>query len=315
VSPSPPVQASRIARNLSIQAELLRVCRTLSERGIDSIVLKGVPLAHRVWGGLGRRERAMLDNDVLVRVADVGKAASVLEALGYRPFQNRPLPSRFDVEFELAFVTRTNSGALFVDLHWAPFPPLLYPVSEELVWRRTEFFELDGLELRVLDPAMTLVELASHFAQHTFSAAWVLKDLAAAWNTWSERIDREDLQRLAEETGLVHALDFALGAAEDLALLQAPPPPRVSQRAQRLRALLPAERLADARPRHDYVRAMLALSLAPLPQIPRWLRYQVFPPIEQMAAIYESPVSTALYLRYATRPWRPLGRLLARRRP
>jgi hypothetical protein len=288
----------------------LRTCRALQERRIEVIVLKGAPLARRIFGSIGRREHLMMDNDLLVRSADLTRAVETLADLGYQVSRPRPLPTRLDVEFQLALTTLRHETLLRAEVHWAPFPPLLYPVAEELVWQRIERFDFGGLALQVFDPAMTLVHLASHFAQHGFSAQWVLRDLAQAFNTWHQRIEPKDLADLAERTGLIHALDFSLGAAQDCQLLKASPPSFGSARAAHLRKLLPADHLSDKRPRHDYVRALLAATLADSQRIPGWLRHQLFPPIEQMADIYGTTVSPSLYFRYATRLWRPLFRAL-----
>ena len=95
-------------------------------------------------------------------------------------------------------------------------------------------------------------------------------------------------------------------------MLAAPAPELRSRRAARLRRLLPAERLFTARPEVDHTRMLLALLLASPRRIPRWARNLLFPPLENMAVIHGRPVSAALYLRYLTRPLRPVARMLGR---
>jgi hypothetical protein len=165
---------------------------------------------------------------------------------------------------------------------------------------------------RVFDRPLTIIHLAAHFAQHLFAVRSILDDVAAAWNCWGAAIDHEDLVALAGAAELTAVLDFALSSAVDLGMLALPTPELRSPRAARLRRLLPAERLFTERPEVDHMRMLLALLLASPWRIPRWARNLLFPPIENMSVIVGRPVSPALYLRYFTRPLRPLGRLLGK---
>ncbi|MGH7856329.1 MAG: nucleotidyltransferase family protein, partial [Candidatus Binatia bacterium] len=256
--------------------------------------------------------RSMVDNDVMVRRRDVARARDVLISLGYEPLPFRDLAADLRTNFQYPMSRRVPGGAPAVaEIHWSAFPPDLYPVSEELLWRHVEPFELRGERLTVFDRPMTIVHLASHFAQHRFSEPRILRDLAAAWNLWGGSIDRSVLFEIARETGLLHALDYTFLSAADRGLLQAEPPRIGSRRAARLRRWLPASRLGEARPRHDYARMLLSLLLVDPRRLPRWILRRGFPPIETMAVIYGRPPSPALYLRYLTRPFRPLRRMLS----
>src|SRR5207244_2533475 len=95
----------------------------------------------------------------------------------------------------------------------------------------------------------------------------------------------------ADETRLQHAPDFALSSAADLGMLEAPPPPIGSRRSRLLRALLPARRLADERPKRDYQRQLLALLLVEPRRLLSWGRHVLFPPVETIAAIERRPQS------------------------
>jgi putative nucleotidyltransferase-like protein len=70
------------AHNLTLVSELFHIADALEERGIDLIVLKGLPLSKRLFGRIDRRPLA--DNDLLVHVADVPRARKTLRELGYR---------------------------------------------------------------------------------------------------------------------------------------------------------------------------------------------------------------------------------------
>ena len=270
------------------------------------MVLKGSPLARRLYGTLA--SRSMIDNDVLVHKSDASQAVEALSEIGYRPFPFRRIESDLKIDFQFPMTRKTPHGQpVMVDLHWNAYPPNLFPVDEELLWRRVENLELDGTTIKVFDKAMTLVHLASHFVQHRLATPRILDDLAAGWNLWHQNIDEEDLLDLARQTGVIHALDFALSAAAELGVLDTPPPLFGSAKAARLRRLLPARQLLERSSNKSYHRAALSLLLVNPRRIPGWLRLEVFPPVDRMAAIYEEPITPRLYLRYLGRPFRPLS--------
>lgn len=251
----------------------------------------------------------MIDNDIMVHRLDATQAVEVLSEIGYRPLPFRRLESDLKIDFQFPMTRQTLHGQpVTVDLHWNAFPPTLFPVEEELLWRRVEKLELDDTTIEVFDKAMTLVHLASHFVQHRLASPRILDDLAAGWNLWHQDIDEEDLLDLARQTGVIHALDFALSAAAELEVLDTPLPRIGSAKAARLRRVLPAKRLFEKPSRKSYHRAALSLLLVNPIRIPGWLRQEVFPPIDRMAAIYGQPITPRLYLRYLERPFRPLSR-------
>lgn len=304
----------RMARSLRLQAELVAVLRLLEDADVATLVLKGIPLARRVFGSIEARE--MLDNDILIHSKDVDKAVRLLRERGFEPTIERSVDDeKRSGEFRYPLARRLPDGSrTLVELHWNAFPPALNPVPESVLWRRSEPFDLGGAHTLVFDRAMTLIHLASHYGQHRFTEEKILRDVATAWNLWHDEIDTEDLLVLAREHHLEHLLDFSLLAAQDLGLLTAPPPEIKSPRARRLRRLLKSERLHEERPHPDYVRQSMRAILVEPRLVGRWIKDQAFPPIERMAQIYGRDVSPTLYLRYVTRLAQPVTRAVARRR-
>jgi hypothetical protein len=168
--------------------------------------------------------------------------------------------------------------------------------------------QIGELSCRVFDRPMTVVHLAAHFAQSEFNIHQVLRDVACAWNAWYAGSDQREVLALAEATHLEHALDFALHSAVDLGMLDGSVPPIGSRRARLLRALLPASRLFDERPKRDYHRQALALLLVRPSRVLAWVRHGLFPPVETIAAIERRPKSTWLVLWYVARPVRAVSR-------
>jgi hypothetical protein len=312
--PANPVDATTLAVNLALAADLRVLVDALDAAGIDVVVLKGIPLTMRLFGSLGAR--SMIDNDLLVRRGDAERAATVLGSRGYESIDDRKLANQLALDYEFRMRRPLPGGGfLYAELHWTPFSQLLYPVNEEQVWSRVEPYSWDGRTLRVFDRPLTLVHLAAHFMQSDFAIPQVLRDVATAWNRWFADTTAQPAIDLARELGLVHALDFALRSAADLGMLETSAPAIGSRRADRVRRLLPAEKLWTPRPVPDYERWFLALLLANPRRVPRWLWYAMFPPLENLAAIEGAPVSSALRWRYLLRPFRAFARGVDRRRP
>ena len=306
-----PRDPDRLARSLLLEAELFRILGALDARGIPAIVLKGIPLALRLFGAIDARDS--FDNDVLVRRRDAREACLAMAGVGYRSIDDRTIDRQLDVDFQYRMARPVGAaGQVSAELHWSAFPTDLYPVEEEILWAHSEPFDIGSRWARVFDRPLTLIHLAAHFAQHLFAVRSILDDVAVAWNRWGATIDHEDLVALARAAELTAVLAFALGAAADLGMLAVPPPKLRSPRAARLRRLLPAERLFTPRPEVDHVRMLLALLLVSPRRIPRWARNLLFPPIESLSVIVGRPVSPALYLRYFTRPLRPIARMLGK---
>jgi len=261
--------------------------------------------------GLSLDERALHDNDILVRRSDAHAAAGALEALGYQPRGGRSIAAHLRSDFQLAYERQTASGVAVLDLHWAAFTPSLYPVDEALVWSRTETFEHRGQSFIVFDKPLTLVHLAAHYAQHRFTEARIVRQLAAGWNRWHSSIDHDDLRDLAHETGQTDALAYAFLVAR--ADLEAQSPSLVSPVAQRLYRRFPSGRDDAPSPDRDYAGALAAMRLASARRWPAYIANLAFPPIETLSAITGRPIGPALYFEYAARPLRPPWRMLRRR--
>lgn len=273
--------------------------------------MKGPILARRL-GVAAYRRGWIIDNDVLVRRSDVARAVQALGALGYAPRPYLSLESQLAVHFHTALYRVDNDVTVPVEVHWSPFRCPLYPENERLVWQHTELLDVGSRPVRVFDPPLTVVHLASHFVHHRASESRILRDVAWAWNKWQPHIDRSELHALAKAFRLDHALAYSLHIAAERSMLDAPPPFDTTP-AQWLRRLVSAEDVTEVQqPRHDYARMLAMLVIAPPERVPRWLWNLVFPPIDVMASIYDRPATPALYLRYFTRLFRPIGRRMGR---
>lgn len=147
------------------QAEVLQAMVTLRsslmDRGIPFMVLKGLPLADRYWGGVDRR--FVWDLDLLVREADRRGAMETLLQGGFKapPWQVRSSALAFNLLHALEF----TAPGLSVDLHWCfrRRPGIRIDYAE--VWRDARPWRLDTQEYLVPGSSDTLLIMLLGLAQ------------------------------------------------------------------------------------------------------------------------------------------------------
>ncbi len=144
-----------LARNLLLESELRRIVGALADRGIPSIVLKGIPLTLRLHGRIDGRES--FDNDVLVHKVDAPKARDAMSSVGYASVDGRTIERQLEVDYQYRMVRHVGAAGLAsAELHWNAFPPDLYPVDEGILWVHSETFDLGGKWVRVFDELLRL---------------------------------------------------------------------------------------------------------------------------------------------------------------
>ena len=175
---------------------------------IETIALKGLHLAHRLYPSPGLRD--MGDLDLLVRRARVRDADAALRKLGYDP--------EFDPGLiqggSLNAVEYHRDGPLPVHLHWdvsnASLPHFMYRVDLDEIWREAR----DG----ALAPAHLVVTLCEHALKHSYAHLIHLTDIELA----SRNVDWKEVASAARRWGLERAVYYALALLRDLAELESP---------------------------------------------------------------------------------------------
>lgn len=113
--------------------------------GIETMVIKGIPLVSRVYGDMG--DRWMGDADIVVPYASAGRARAELLDLGWAPISDDVL---FAPEFRPS-MGFAEPGGLELDLHWFLFKQRLYPEAVDPFRDRAVDFQLNGVTTRALD--------------------------------------------------------------------------------------------------------------------------------------------------------------------
>jgi hypothetical protein len=106
--------AAQQQRNLRLLALLDEVQRALTGAGVEVLVLKGLPLAQRSWGGMDRR--FSFDLDLFVRRDRFVAATRLLKRLGFSGPDWVPWPER--IALRLSHALELTRDDLSLDLHW-----------------------------------------------------------------------------------------------------------------------------------------------------------------------------------------------------
>lgn len=138
-------------------ARLTPVLRALDEAGIPAMLLKGLGLAVHHYAHLGLRP--MADTDLLVPVADLARAMSILDAHGWRGTSMPP-----DVGLRHALQCVAADGQQ-LDLHWRFMWELSGDDRADAVWTRAAPGAVDGAPVRVLAADDMLLHVVVHGAR------------------------------------------------------------------------------------------------------------------------------------------------------
>lgn len=124
--------------------------------------LKGLALAPLYYGGFALRP--MSDFDIMVPTADAGAAGRIVAEAGWHsPYQDfldsEPYWStRYSAQFH-------NSEGDEVDLHWHLLSQGTSAGADDVYWRHSRSFSLDGIEARTLSDTDHLFHACVHGAQ------------------------------------------------------------------------------------------------------------------------------------------------------
>ncbi len=204
--------------NLHMARELARIATALEAAGVAAIAFKGPLLALAAWGDVSLRQ--FNDLDLLVRRADAARAAVALAGGGY-------LPRAMDLADPDAALASATSDEFIrpdsdwtIDLHWDLLPPYFnYAPEESALWRRAEFRELEGAQIRTLGRADLTLFLAVHGAKHGWTNLGSIADLAMMLRA-SDAAERDALVAAARGCGALRIV--AVGAALATDVLGAP---------------------------------------------------------------------------------------------
>jgi hypothetical protein len=264
--------AEQRQRNGGLLALLDEVQEAFAEAGFEVLVLKGLPLSERFWGGIDRR--FSLDLDLMVPRDHFRRAARVLLERGFAAPDGVPQPAA--LALGLSHALELTRDGLSLDLHWTlrNRPGLSFDLDG--IARRAQTCRIAGLACRIPSDedqlVMVLTSLANDIERghHRLRAFWDIYLMLQAmqgvdWRTfWRSRADQGLSDLLLNMLALVLA---RLDCADELPAVAA----AISADADRLVICAPDEmrRLLGNAPQSLANRRWLA-RLLPMPAWRYW---------------------------------------------
>ena len=145
--------------------------RSSKKKGIETLLLKGLPLAALYYRA--PELRPMGDVDVLVRVDAVTEALSTLDASRIRRTDTGAGAS-FDAVGAHALALADENGRS-IDLHWHVFDGCFKPGDDDELWSRSQPWVMGEHRVRALSAADQLLHVCVHGHRwiHVPSCRWV----------------------------------------------------------------------------------------------------------------------------------------------
>ena len=199
-----------LARNLSLHAELGRIASRLHASRIPVVPLKGTCLAQRLFASL--EARRVGDIDVLVPVARLAEARSLLLELGYAAVEGQ----EHHAFHGAPYVRQTATMSFVVELHWGLNDPGFVTVDYQELWQRVLAPGVDEQPVRRLPGEETLLYLALHLAKHHHGVLRLLADVDRLVRREGPQLDWSYVVHLAGRWHVSALLYFALYRSEFL---------------------------------------------------------------------------------------------------
>ena len=154
--------------------------------------------------------RSMADVDLLVRPADVERAATLLGDLGWTAPGDASIDlwsTRLRLQHARAFSAEAPHN---LDLHWRVVNATS-PDVEEAIWAATDAFRVASTPVRVLGPTDQIFHLCAHAVQPNVdpSPCWIV-DVATILNLAGEAVDWERLVDLTRRTNTTIRISAAV---------------------------------------------------------------------------------------------------------
>ncbi|HKV11596.1 MAG TPA: nucleotidyltransferase family protein [Thermoanaerobaculia bacterium] len=292
------------AGSARIVSQLQAVLEASRAAGVPVLVLKGAHLAEVVYGDVTLRP--MGDIDLLVKEADLSRAAQVLLGLGYGP-QDTP-GAKKDYSAHRHLPPFTRKGAVPIEVHGTIDESGRFRIDAEGLWQRAKTARIAGVEARVLGPEDLLLHLCLHTGfQHNFRVPLrQIYDIAATVRHYEQELDWQAFVRMAEASGLSRVCYYALAAAESLLGVAAPAEALTALAAGCDEATVTVIReyvlLSQSHRAPEGVKDMMQ-ARGTRGRIRSLLR-SIFPPPARLREIYAlAPGSRAVYAYYPVRLW------------
>jgi len=215
-----PRMAQRAARSMFLAEELALILKSLDQRGIACIPIRGPALATQLYGD--PTARFFGDLDLLVQRTQLSEVGTALAELDYREVDRRPGFAK-TYSYTLEFV-KERPARVCVEPHWTiAYPPFADCMDMDAVWARAVPGRVVGVDTLLLSRSDLLLHLCFHLIHKGAQAPllwWYELDLVIRQEP--DTLDWTQVLHMARQTGQHELLAGLLG--EVRALLGSPIP-------------------------------------------------------------------------------------------
>lgn len=196
-------------RNQVLFNNLKKIISLFSQKGIDTLLLKGAALSHLCYRDVGTR--MMEDVDILIPYTKIEDAITILDEQGYRFVPSYEIDRQFDVRnLPLGFIEHNHAMNFFhslnnsIDLHWYAVPDCVSPEIDKGFWSRAIVKSFNGVDTRFLNHEDMLLQICVHGYSSGINDApsirWLLdaimilrsKEGAFDWDQFYEEAKKRD---------------------------------------------------------------------------------------------------------------------------
>ena len=220
-----------LARNISIWDEIKPILKSLEEKEIEAILLKGIALGVTIYPSIGFRP--MSDVDILIKDKDLFKVNKTLNRFGYVSIDINPQ----DIEIgKLEYLTtlnyRNKNLSLPLDIHLhrhlvnSGIPNFSYisKINMTRIWQMARLTEIFGIKALFLSPEHLIVYLCEHSLRvtHSLNRLILLADISQAINYYQDKIDWDFLVKESYNFGLERMVYYGLYSVNRILRIDVP---------------------------------------------------------------------------------------------
>lgn len=215
-----------LTRNILIWEEIKSILKSLEEKKIEVMLLKGIALGVTIYPSLGLRP--MADVDILIKDKDIFKVNETLNRLGYFSGINLQDIELGKTEY---LTTLCYPGKnLSLHLHWhlvnSTIPNFSYisKINMERIWQKARLIEIFGIKALILSPEYLIIYLCEHSLRvtHSLSRLIFLTDISQAINYYQDKIDWDFLVKESYHFGLERMVYCGLYSANRILRTEVP---------------------------------------------------------------------------------------------
>ncbi len=198
------------AQQLHMTHELSKLLAAFNDAGVPVMLLKGAALTLCLYDEAGLRP--MSDVDLLVRPADVARAATVLRQAGCRRGAELVRDDFFPrFYYETEWVTGSDRPVR-LDFHARPLRPLRIAITmpDDALWLDARQVNVCGAPAWIPSPEAMFVHLAAHAAYHGCSRLIWLYDLRRFYERNGDAIDWSIVLELCQRWRLSTPVRYAI---------------------------------------------------------------------------------------------------------